>query len=203
MMIRRTTRHRAFDPDPDAPGRLCDMPDCTAPAGYRAPRSRDSLHEYWWFCLAHVREYNARWDFYKGMNPGQIEAHLRADVSWNRPSWRLGHLGGAQAARAFEEDAVLDPLGLLNGAAARRSSARKADQRPADLRQPLDTLGLPWPVSMQELKTRYKTLARRHHPDANGGDRAAEERLKTINVAYTALRSHLQGQRQAGLAEAG
>ncbi|WP_171034084.1 J domain-containing protein [Lichenicoccus roseus] len=199
----RNTRHRAFDPDPDAPGRLCDMADCTEPAGYRAPRSRDSLQEYWWFCLPHVREYNARWDFYKGMNPGQIEAHLRADVSWNRPSWRLGHLGGAQAARAFDEAAVLDPLGLLNGAAARRGSTRKVDQRPAELRQPLDTLGLPWPVSMQELKTRYKTLARRHHPDANGGDRAAEERLKTINVAYTALRTHLQGQRQTGLAEAG
>jgi DnaJ-like protein len=205
LMIRRNTRHRAFDPDPDAPGRLCDMPECEEQAGYRAPRSRDNLQDYWWFCLAHVREYNARWDFYKGMTPGQIEAHLRADTSWNRPSWRLGHLGGAQAAQAFDEERILDPLGLLNGAArrGRKNRQKQADPRPEALRQPLEALGLSWPVSMDELKSRYKALARRHHPDANGGDRQAEERLKTINVAYTALRAHLLGTRQTGLAETG
>ncbi len=203
LMMRRNTRHRAFDPDPDAPGRMCDMPGCEEPAGYRAPRSRDNLQEYWWFCLSHVREYNAHWDFYKGMSAGQIEAHLRADTSWNRPSWRLGHLGGGQAAQAFDEERVLDPLGLLGAAGRRRQRQKPVDPRPEALRQPLDALGLPWPVSLTELKSRYKTLARRHHPDANGGDRAAEERLKTINVAYTALRTHLLGARQTGLAETG
>ena len=52
-------------------------------------------------------------------------------------------------------------------------------------------LGLDWPVSLDVLKTRYKELAKRHHPDANGGDRASEERLKTINLAYAAIRQHL------------
>ncbi len=180
------------------------MPDCEEPAGYRAPRSRDNLQDYHWFCLAHVREYNAHWDFYKGMTPGQIEAHLRADTSWNRPSWRLGHLGGGKAAQAFEDDRILDPLGLLGGATrSRKNRQRAADPRPEALRQPLEALGLSWPISMDELKSRYKVLARRHHPDANGGDRAAEERLKTINVAYTTLRAHLTGARQTGLAETG
>ena len=184
------------------------MPGCEGQAGYRAPRSRDNLQDYWWFCLAHVRDYNARWDFYKGMTPRQIEAHLRADTSWNRPSWRLGHLGGGQAAQAFEDDRILDPLGLLNsatgGATRRRTNRQRIDDaRPEALRQPLEALGLSWPISMDELKSRYKVLARRHHPDANGGDRASEERLKTINVAYTALRAHLAGARQTGLAETG
>ena len=169
------------------------MPGCADPAGYRAPRSRQTLNQYFWFCLEHVREYNAHWDFYKGMTPGQIEAHLRADVSWNRPSWRLGHLGGGSG--SLDEEQVLDPLGLLRGSADARvrakTRAREADLRPEALRQPLDTLGLGWPVSLAELKSRYKHLARKNHPDANNGDRAAEERLKTINVAYTALRRHL------------
>ena len=56
------------------------------------------------------------------------------------------------------------------------------------MREPLATLGLSWPVTMDEVKTRYKELAKRHHPDANNGDRAAEERLKTINLAYATLR---------------
>lgn len=180
------------------------MPGCLEPAGYRAPRSRQTLNEYFWFCLEHVREYNARWDFYKGMTPGQIEAHLRADVSWNRPSWRLGHLGGPGG---FDEDQVLDPLGLLRGTAEARVRSKKrafeTDLRPEALREPLATLGLGWPVSLAEVKSRYKVLARKHHPDANGGDRAAEERLKTINVAYTALRRHLTDAAQPNLAETG
>ena len=191
--MRRNQRHRAFDPDPAAPDQPCDMPGCPERAGYRAPRSRQTLNAYFWFCLDHVREYNARWDYYKGMTPGQIEAHLRADVSWNRPSWRLGHLGGTAA---LDEDQLLDPLGLLRGVSDGRGRGRHRghkpiDERPEALRQPLEALGLGWPVSLAEVKTRYKDLARRHHPDANGGDRAAEERLKTINVAYTALRQHL------------
>ena len=56
---------------------------------------------------------------------------------------------------------------------------------------------------MGELKNRYKILARQHHPDTNGGDRASEERFKTINVAYTVLRTHLLAARQTGLAETG
>ena len=75
-MSRRNTRHRAFDPDPDAPPQCCDAPGCEKEAGYRAPRSRTTLNDYFWFCLEHVREYNARWDYYKGMSSAQIEAQM-------------------------------------------------------------------------------------------------------------------------------
>ena len=43
---------------------------------------------------------------------------------------------------------------------------------------------------MDALKARYKELAKRHHPDANGGDKASEERLKLINLAYAAIRHY-------------
>ncbi len=44
---------------------------------------------------------------------------------------------------------------------------------------------------MDVVKSRYKELAKRHHPDANGGSRDAEERLKNINIAYARVRSKL------------
>jgi curved DNA-binding protein CbpA len=52
-------------------------------------------------------------------------------------------------------------------------------------------LGLEPPLSLDRLKRRYKELVKKHHPDANGGDRGAEERLKSINEAYTTLRRFL------------
>ncbi len=183
-MTRRTQRPRAYAPDPDAPGRPCDLPGCSEPGAYRAPKSRDTLNDYWWFCLDHVRAYNATWDFYKGMSPGQIEAMVRADTQWQRPTWPLGRLGG----HFLNEDALRDPLEALAAGHRRQAERQRA---PSELREPLNTLGLEWPVSLDAVKSRYKELAKRHHPDANGGDRASEERLKTINLAYAAVRTHL------------
>ena len=166
------------------------MPDCGAPGEYRAPKSRTALNDYWWFCLEHVRAYNAGWDFYKGMSPGEIEAQVRADTSWQRPTWPLGRLGAR-----LDSDLLNDRLHVLN---AGRRAAREAEQRaraaadvPSEMREPLATLGLSWPLTLAELKARYKQLAKLHHPDANNGDRAAEERLKTINLAYATLRGRL------------
>lgn len=184
-MTRRPTKARAYQPDPDAPERSCDIPDCQNPAAYRAPKSRDQLNDYHWFCLEHVRAYNASWDYYKGMTPGQIEQQLRADTSWQRPSWPLGQIGRAATAA---ETLLRDPLGSLSG---RPTRPRPEETAPPELREPLATLGLAWPVTLDEVKLRYKQLAKRHHPDANQGSRESEERLKTINVAYAALRGRI------------
>lgn len=186
-MQRRGSRPRAYDPDPAAPGRACDMPGCGDAGEYRAPKSRDALRDYWWFCLEHVRAYNASWDYYRGMTPGQIEAHLRADTAWGRPSWPLGRIGGT-----IDEALLHDPLDLLAGRLPRRRAPGAEEEgTPAELVEPLSLLGLPWPTTLEAVKARYKELAKRLHPDANGGDRDAEERLKTINLAYATLRSRL------------
>ena len=184
-MTKRPTRSRAYAPDPAAPGRGCDLPGCPDAGEYRAPKSRGSLNDYWWFCLEHVREYNAAWDFYRGMTAEQIEAQTRSDTGWQRPTWPLGSLGGR-----IDEALLRDPLHVLN-AGMRGAAAKPRDEAPAELREPLATLGLGWPLTIDVLKQRYKSLAKLHHPDANGGDRSAEERLKTINLAYAALRGRV------------
>jgi len=186
-MTKRPTRSRAYAPDPAAPGRTCEMPGCPAAGEYRAPKSRGALNQYWWFCLDHVRAYNAAWDFYKGMSPGEIEAQTRSDIGGQRPTWPLGSLGGR-----IDEAMLRDPLHVLNaGMRGAHAAAQAREAVPAELRESLATLGLEWPLTIDVLKHRYKSLAKLHHPDANGGDRAAEERLKTINLAYAALRTRV------------
>lgn len=175
----RSSRLRADAPQTDDLSRACDHPGCGAHGGFRAPKSRRSLNEYFWFCLDHVREYNRSWDYYKGMSPGEIEAEMRRDTTWQRPSWPLGRLGlGA-------DERVVDSFGVLGKPKA--ASVRQGTEAPAELRGPLATLDLGWPVTRADVKRAYKALAKRHHPDANSGDKAAEDRLKTINAAYTAL----------------
>lgn len=160
-----------------APAKRCCMaPGCTADAEHRAPMSRDRLNEYYWFCLEHVRAYNAAWDYFKGMNTRQIEAELRRDTTWHRPSWPLGGLGGK----------VYDPLGLLDGEVKAKPKPERAWTREE---QALAVLELSAEASFDEIKARYRALVKRLHPDANGGDTAAEDRLKIVNQAYSTLKA--------------
>lgn len=170
--------------------RPCDAPGCTGQGEFRAPRSRDALTEYYWFCLEHVREYNAQWNYYAGLSEAEMERQIRADTTWERPTWPFG------ARSEFY-------LRLRNGAAFQfgafgpgddwhriRTSDGKSGMRPRPGSPEclaLAVLELEPPVTRDAVKARYKVLVKRHHPDANGGDRSAEERLKKINHAYSVL----------------
>jgi len=50
-----------------------------------------------------------------------------------------------------------------------------------------ETLGVGRDASAEELRKAYRRLARKHHPDLNPGDKAAEDRFKTVQAAYDVL----------------
>ena len=175
--------------------RLCDAPGCTAEGEFRAPKSRDDLNNYYWFCMEHVRAYNSQWNFYAGLDQAEIEKQIRADTTWWRPTWPLG-AGGKRRRASLADESIVD-FGAFahddwdheqtrpdyrNGNGWRpRPGSNEADA--------LVTLDLHAPVTRDDIKVRYKELVKKYHPDANGGNRDAEERLKVINRAYSVLRS--------------
>ena len=176
----------AFTPASPQPAlRRCDHPGCAEGAEYRAPQARDRLNEYYWFCLDHVREYNSAWNYYAGMNPEEIEAELRKDTTWQRPTWPLG-LQGAKPKFAFT---VHDPFEVFEDASTEEARPRARTPTPED--EAMKVLELTPPLTHDLLKTRYKELVKQHHPDANNGDKDSEERFKRINHAYNTLKLSL------------
>jgi hypothetical protein len=174
--------------------RRCDHPDCTAEGRFPAPKSRESRDGRWLFCLDHVRQYNAGWDFFRGMSDAEIEKYQREDALGHRPTWKLGTKPQEEEPKVW----VKDDLGILADVGVRLGEARR--KSPVELRLPprereaLVTLGfdlatLTLPLRKSELKRQYKTMVKRYHPDANGGDKEAEERLKSITQAYAYLQS--------------
>jgi hypothetical protein len=165
------------------PSRLCDHPGCDRAGEFRAPKSRDCLREYYWFCLDHVRDYNSSWDYYAGMRPEEIERMVRFDVTWQRPTWPLGHMGG------FDPDKVRDPFHVFTEEVWQRPPPRPSAHSPEQAA--LQVMQLQAPLTVEALKARYKELCKLHHPDANGGDKDAEERFKRIGQAYKVLMESL------------
>ncbi len=167
--------------------RVCEAAGCRQHGEYRAPYARDRLDQYRWFCLEHVRDYNKKWDYFAGLDASQIEQHIRADTIWRRPVWPLG---GRSSGGSYAH--IIDPFGLADDAGLGEKPAPHYDGSeqltPAE-RNALDVLELSWPLTRAAVKSRYKELVKLHHPDANGGARDAEEKLKQINAAYSTLRA--------------
>ena len=87
--------------------------------------------------------------------------------------------------------AFAEAFGIEEDAEAGDNRSRRRQERPppaATDDKALAVLGLTPTATWVEIKARYKRLVKRYHPDANGGDRQAEERLKVINQAYSTLR---------------
>jgi len=175
----------------------CAWPDCGGVGEHRAPRSRDAIDSFHWFCLEHARAYNKAWNYYEGMSDCQVEADLRTDTTWNRPSWPFA---GKERPRVFKwSPPGIDDFGgaFGNPAGDPDNPDTPNDKGPAQPYRPYrpDTpqaqamaiFDLTPPVGVQGLKRRYKELVKRYHPDANGGDKQAEEKFKQISLAYAIL----------------
>ena len=176
----------------------CEWPNCEAPATHRAPKGRLREREYWRFCLEHVREYNHAYNFFAGMSTDDIARYQKEAVIGHRPTWKMGMNGGRPTSRSRSSrlhpefgDADVGVFREFGGMGSARRSERLPEARAVRNaeRKALDALGLEADASAQEVKRRFKTLVKRHHPDANGGDRSSEDRLREIIQAYNYLKS--------------
>ncbi len=188
----KTVKHDRFHGRIGGVSRGCDWNGCNEAGEFRAPGLRsgsfDGPGDYRWFCLDHVREFNARYDWFDGMSAEEI---------WNAQSPLSGW---ASETRAFRPTASVDatphwadfndPLEAIASRARLKKPAARKDGRPItpDERRALDTLGLPLDAHRKALRSRYSEMVRRFHPDRNGGDRSYETRLQGVVEAYQLLR---------------
>ena len=169
----------------------CDWPDCPRPGRHKAPMGRGHEGKFYNYCTEHVQEYNKSYNYFQGMKDDEMQEFQKNARLGERPTWKLGQNATPNASSVRRRGAQLrdDPFGLAAKAAkapGRHPSGRAL--RSTELKA-LQTLNLDDTATPEQVKTQYKTLVKRLHPDANNGSRANEDTLKAVIQAYDHLRS--------------
>lgn len=182
----------------------CNWKGCTKPGEHRAPKGRNREGEYYNFCLEHVRAYNKNYNYFSGMSDEQVSDYQESALTGHRPTWKLGvNKAGTpdtedtattnnKSKNAYDYDFESeDAFDLFNDTKAQKTSQSETKRRrPVRKleRKNLRTLNLDDNATAEDIKTKFKDLVKKHHPDLNGGDRSSEDRLREIIQAYNYLK---------------
>ena len=166
----------------------CAVPGCHAPGEFKAPLEPANFNgpgSWRFLCLDHVREHNAKYNFFEGMTPEEISEAQTPYGGWDRPTRAFASVG-SDPAPAWSDFA--DPLDANATRFRTRRDAPSTSRFSAPERQALATLGLAEDADRHALRSQYSKLVRRFHPDRNGGDRSHERQLGEVIEAYQLLR---------------
>jgi len=190
IRVKSSSRKSAVKAKPVAAPTPCSHPGCMAEGVFKAPKGRDHEGEFFTFCKDHVREYNATYDYFKGMDDDALAKYRQAETIGHRPTWKMGPRGGAQGSTHVDETVHAEARSMRRKGARRTGDAAQAPRYNALAMKALFTLELDGQATVVTIKAKYKELVKRNHPDANGGDRSSEEKLREIIQAYNFLRSN-------------
>ena len=156
--------------------KICNFPGCELEGDYRAPTGYESLNDYQWFCLEHIKEFNKSWNYHNKMNSDEIENDIRFDTIWRRPTKSFG-----SGAKFYNFSINGEDMGSFEN---------------PNSKQPVHSNKLLWSLSKLDLdiktdlnliKKRYKELAKKHHPDIKGNSKNSIDKFREIVEAYNYL----------------
>ena len=190
----RTRRKSQQETAVEAPA--CQWDGCDKPGVHRAPVGRNAEGQFFLFCFEHVKEYNKGYNYFSGLSDGEIARYQKEAITGHRPTWTMGVNKTSKHAPLHStlrsgaggmNSRIRDPFGFVaqDTGSRQRPQARKLKTLEA---KAFDTLDLTSSATSDEIKSRYKQLVKKHHPDANGGDRGSEERFRAVIQAYQLLK---------------
>jgi DnaJ-like protein len=165
----------------------CAVPGCDEPGEYKAPlqpANFDGPGAWRFLCLEHVREHNAKYNYFTGMSPEEISEAQGPLGGWERPSRKFA-ANGADPPPAWSDFA--DPLDAI-ATRFRVNRERQPSRLTRAEQRALSVLNLGEDSDLHAIRKRYSLLVRRYHPDKNGGDRSHEDRLREVIAAWQTLK---------------
>ena len=164
---------------------ICDWNNCFDAGEYKAPIEKDNSKRYRLLCLAHVKEFNKNWNYFKGMDDEQVFDFLKSDMTWHKPTQSFSSsdnffkvLWNNTLKDEFDKTKLRGEYNHMN--------QFKFDANDIKAFSILCvSVGQKW----GQIQDQFKTLVKKFHPDINLGNKEYEEKLKLITLAYTQLKN--------------
>jgi hypothetical protein len=175
-MQKRTRRQSKYFAPQNKHKHICDHPGCQEAGEYRAPKDRN-LKEYYWFCLKHVQEYNAQWNYYgDGASTEETEDLHRKFRFSSRIRYNFG-FDFDSGYNFFDEYTTTTAVPNIRLTPTEHQALQIMELELDDL-------------TAESLKKAYKKAVKKYHPDVNS-DTAAEEKFKILSTGYKSLAAKL------------
>tara|TARA_B100000963_G_scaffold349124_1_gene357734 strand:+ start:1874 stop:2389 length:516 start_codon:yes stop_codon:yes gene_type:complete len=167
---------------------ICDWNNCNNVGEYKAPVEKDNSKKYRLLCLEHIKEFNKNWNYFENMNDSEIIDFIKADMTWHKPTQNFS--AQDNFFKVLWNNALKDEIGQ-NGIDKSRANLAHFNFSDKDLKA-FEILGLDVSRNWENIRSKFKKLVKKFHPDMNSGNKKFEEKLKVITLAYTQLKRALK-----------
>ena len=168
---------------------ICDYKNCKNIGKHKAPIEKDNSKKFRWLCLNHIKEFNQRWDYFKGMSNHEIYNFMKSDMTWHKPTQSFN--SPDNFFNILWKNTLNEGENILN---------RKHGEKIKTIinfsnkdREAFKIIGLEVGVKWDIIQNQFKKLVKKYHPDMNAGNKKFEEKLKIITLAYTQLKLAYKG----------
>ena len=163
----------------------CDWDNCKKIGEFKAPSK--NIDSFLWFCEEHVKIYNQKWDFFDGMTQAEIENFMYDDLTFHKKTQKFGNQDAFF--QKLWNNAIEDELLFINKF--KNSSSYLGNKYNHTQVMALKKMELNTVVNWSDIRTQFKKLVKKYHPDINAGNKKFEEKLKEITLAYTFLNNSI------------
>ena len=167
---------------------ICDWNNCNKVGEYKAPIEKDNSKDFRYLCLEHIREFNKNWNYFANMTDSQVNEFIKSDMTWHKPTQNFS--GQDNFFKILWNNALKDDINQ-NGIDKSRAKLAHFNFSNKDLKA-FEILGLDVNINWENIRSKFKKLVKKFHPDMNSGNKKFEEKLKVITLAYTQLKRTLK-----------
>lgn len=164
----------------------CDEVNCEKVGEYLAPKSPNSSEKYF-FCLEHIKLYNKRWNYFAGKSQKEIYDFQKNDFFEGKPTRPFSKNGSASKIK-FQFKYYFDKQNMKFKKKNKTEENNINSKLNGKVQNSLAILGLKADVTEDQLKSKYKSLVKKYHPDVKNNLLNKEMKMKDINNAYKIIK---------------
>tara|TARA_X000001036_G_C20294516_1_gene649732 strand:- start:121 stop:636 length:516 start_codon:yes stop_codon:yes gene_type:complete len=162
---------------------ICEWKNCKEFGKFKAPSEKDNSKKFKLLCEEHIKLFNKSWDYFEGMSDDEVLNFLKSDVTWHRPTQKFG--SPDNFFNILWNNALNDKFKIFNEKGTSHINKSKLCKEDKDA---FNIMGLDFNADIKDLQKKFKILVKKFHPDKHSGNKAYEDKLKKITMAYSHLK---------------